>query len=335
MRGSPLVKTDSKAPNQFRFIVFDGRKGVALYGVADGKLQESHWLAQFSGFWYLSGSDPAISPNGRWIYLPMHADTAVIDLQERRLRWLGRARRLSDGGYIPEVYRLRWSPNSHYLLGQRIGVDEGLILCQPLQRGYQVLVKEGVYAYGWYPDSQRIWYVQRDAGGRFRWYRLELRSGRVERLGAYEQRRVLSDWDLTLPPFRWMDVEVRRILPEWTSLLVISSTADRQVRVRVDPSDSSDSFERRLFIEWRSGRSVVVEAADDIRKMFLWDLSADYRWALVRCWGREDSRWHLVDLNRGRWKSLVFSEEVGRVLSPGAGGVIRADFKQSARLLHG
>jgi hypothetical protein len=166
MRGSPLVKTDSKAPNQFRFIVFDGRKGVALYGVADGKLQESHWLAQFSGFWYISGSNPAISPNGRWIYLPMHADTAVIDLQERRLRWLGRARRLSDGGYIPEVYQLRWSPNSHYLLGQRIGVDEGLILCQPLQRGYQVLVKEGVYAYGWYPDSQRIWYVQRDAEGR-------------------------------------------------------------------------------------------------------------------------------------------------------------------------
>ncbi len=68
-----------KAPSEFRFIGFNGSKGVSLYQVVDGKLQGQERIVHFTGYWYISGANPALSPNGRRIYLPLHADTAVID----------------------------------------------------------------------------------------------------------------------------------------------------------------------------------------------------------------------------------------------------------------
>ncbi|BCW94946.1 MAG: hypothetical protein WHS44_08000 [Fimbriimonadales bacterium] len=325
-----LAVTDPKIPDRFRFVVFDGRRGVAFYQVSDGKLIQKEWLVQFSGYWYISGANPTLSPNGRWIYLPLHADTALIDIQTKRLHWLGRARRLPEGGYIPEVYRLRWSPNSRYLLGQSAPQGRDLILCQPLGQAYRVLVKDGVYGYGWYPDSRHIWYVQKDGRGYFQWYRRDLQSGRVERLRASERQRINSDWDLTLGPFRWMEVEVRRLLKpaEWTALMVIACTADRQLRVLLP----AQNLHRRMLIEWRNGHSVVLEAPPTVRAMSLWDLSADKQWALV--WSQEqgDGHWYVVHLERGHWERLVFSAEVEQALSV-VDGVIRADFEPSARLL--
>jgi hypothetical protein len=328
-----LVGAKSGTPNQFRFVVFDGRRGVALCRVSDGKLREKKWLVHFSGFWYISVANPALSPNGRWIYLPLHADTAIVDLQTQRLHWLGRARRLPDGGYIAEVYRLCWSPDSRYLLGTPGGVAGELILCQPLQQGYRVLVKGDVYGYGWYPDAQHIWFVKRGVDGQFHWYRRNLRSGQVKRLGASERRRINTDWDMTLSPFRWLDVPVMRMLKpsEWTPRFVAACTAQRQVRVRFDRQAPN----RRLFIEWRNGRSVKLEAPLGVHRMFLWDLSANHQWALVVCSEQGGSRWYLVDLNRDCWEPLVFSVDVEQAITPSAGAVIRAEFEQSARLLFG
>jgi len=304
-------------PFSLRILVFyhvDG--GVARYHVEKGQIRAQEWICRTQGRWYFRRA--RISPNGHSLYMLFHEDTVAIDLVSRKWYWLTRSTQARRHG-INSLYDLYWSPNSRHLLGGPAGVRmlPELVLFTLSPFSVRLLARGNIAGYGWYPDSEAIWYAVKE-GQRQEpvWYRRHLKQDRPVPLNKQEQEKICNDWDF-LPAAHCFDFYLPREIRSFPY------TADRTVRVL----NFSFADNMPAFVQTRQGEVYRLSPPSTIKYPTVRDISSDKKWALVQSYGGD---YYAVHITTNQWE-LVLSGEVVQQLYD----VIRVEFLQTARLLTG
>ncbi|MCL6476576.1 MAG: hypothetical protein K6U75_16205 [Firmicutes bacterium] len=304
-------------PFSLRILVFhhvDG--GIARYKVEKGQIRAQEWICRTQGHWYYRRAK--ISPDGRWLYMLFHEDTVAINLASRKWYWLTRSSQARQQG-INGLYDLSWSPNSRHLLGGQAGggmlPDLVLFTLSPVR--VRLLARGNIAGYGWYPDSEAIWYaVKKGARKEEVWYRRHLRQNRPVPLSRQEQDKICNDWDFLPAAHRY------NLYLAW-EIRSFPYTAD--ITVRVLNHWFADNTP--AFVQTRQGEVYRLSPPSTVKYPEVRDISSDKKWALVYSDGGD---YYAVHIATNQWE-LVLRGKVIQQLDD----VIRVEFLETARLLTG
>lgn len=224
-------------PYRLKVLSLRAEKGGARlvwYQVQRGRITDEKPVVVLKGYWYFR--DLALSPNRRWLYGCFHAQEALIDLAERRWIGLERFRGLPD-----DLYHLCWSPNSRYLAGIPRGSNpQKLVLLDLTRLQARILtnLKRGkLFDFGWYPDSQKLWYCVEDESKPILWYQTTI-AGEQRRLSKAEQRQITEGWFFDADLFRFRQ-------------LGVAYSADYSLRIRFPVGSTQTIVETRTGQQWK------------------------------------------------------------------------------------
>ena len=291
-------------------------KGIFWFWLKNGAVHKKERLIYIQDLWIRYRS---LSPNRRYLFLALYADTAVLDTATRKLIFLERSQRFTDGSYtLAVMVPLCWSPDSRFILATSPGPETNLMLYSVNSVRKRELVRSGMWQAGWSPDGQSIWYAYQPAARTvergderlvLRYYRRALRGGRWTRMAPQEVRRLLTDW-------RWLALGWRKGLGDRYESYAY--TLDGSMRV----GWGLEGVRNEISVEWWGGKRRVLKVPSGAR-VWAADLSADRRYLLV-----EDGLavWWIAEIETGRGEWLISNEE----LLPDT--VCLAEFVPNARL---